>query len=38
MQNDLFGGVHKPAKVQKFRIPYMGSKNAIAEKLFWNGK
>lgn len=33
MQNDLFGGVHKPSKVQKFRIPYMGSKNAIAEKL-----
>lgn len=33
MQNDLFGGVRKPAKVQKFRIPYMGSKNAIAEKL-----
>lgn len=38
MQNDLFGGVHKPAKVQKFRIPYMGSKNAIAEKLFSNVK
>jgi 16S rRNA G966 N2-methylase RsmD len=33
MQNDLFGGVRKPTKLHKLRIPFLGSKNVIAEKL-----
>jgi len=33
MQNNLFGGVHKPAKVHKIRIPFQGSKNKIAENI-----